>query len=169
MAGKRRGTKAKYEYWLTDDGLLKIKGWARDGLTDLQIAQNIGIAYSTFRTWRDKYPALSAALKNEKQIADRNVENALYKRAIGYEFIEKRVSKEQFYNVVTGRIEELTKTVTTNKHVSPDSTAIIYWLKNRKPAEWRERKNEPDDNLNGELSKVDELLNGIDKLAGTKE
>ena len=42
--------KGKYEYWLTEEGLLLLEGWARDGLTDEQIAQNMGIAYSTFRS-----------------------------------------------------------------------------------------------------------------------
>ena len=55
--------KGKYADWLTPEGLLKIEGWARDGLTDEQIAQNMGIAYSTLRSWRDKFSAISAVLK----------------------------------------------------------------------------------------------------------
>lgn len=74
--------KGKYQEWLEPEGLLKIEGWARDGLTDEQIAQNMGVAYSTFRTWRDKYSALSAVLKKNKDVADRQVENALFENAI---------------------------------------------------------------------------------------
>lgn len=60
--------KGKYQEWLEPEGLLKIEGWARDGLTDEQIAQNMGVAYSTFRTWRDKYSALSAVLKRIRML-----------------------------------------------------------------------------------------------------
>ena len=74
--------KGKYEKWLTEEGLIRIRGWAMDGLTDEQIAQNMGVSYSTLRVWRDKYSALSAALKETKEIADRNVENALYEAAM---------------------------------------------------------------------------------------
>ena len=54
---------AKYTEWITEEGLLKIEGWARDGLTDKHIAENIGVAYSTFRDWIKRFPALSAPLK----------------------------------------------------------------------------------------------------------
>lgn len=79
---------AKYSEWITDEGLLRIEGWARDGLADKQIAENIGVAYSTFREWVKKFPALSASLKKSKDVADRQVENALFKRAIGFEYTE---------------------------------------------------------------------------------
>lgn len=122
----------KYQEWLTKEGLLKIEGWARDGLTDEQIAHNMGVAYSTLKVWKEKYSAISAALKRGKEVVDREVENALLKRALGYT-----------YNEVTQEADELgdlsvTKVVT--KQVSPDVTAQIFWLKNRKPAEWRDRK-----------------------------
>lgn len=79
---------AKYSEWITKEGLTRIEGWARDGLADKQIAENIGVAYSTFREWVKKFPALSASLKKSKDVADRQVENALFKRAIGYEYTE---------------------------------------------------------------------------------
>lgn len=126
----------KVEYWLTDDGLTLIKGWARAGLTDKEIAENMKIAYSTFRVWRDKNSALSAALKESKDIADFNVENSLYKRANGYEYTE--VTKEIKMNPKTGNYElMITKEVT--KQIVPDTTAQIFWLKNRQPDKWREK------------------------------
>ena len=76
---------AKYARWLEPEGLTLIEGWARWGLTEKQIAKNMGCSYSTFRSWRDKYPALSAALKKGKEVSDFEVESALFKRAIGYE------------------------------------------------------------------------------------
>ena len=101
--------------------------WARDGLTDEQIAKNLGIAYSTFREYKNKYSALSAALKKGKEVIDYEVENALLKRVLGYEYEE-----------VTYEHGEETKRVL--KHVVPDTTAQIFWLKNRKPQQWRDKK-----------------------------
>lgn len=68
---------------------MKIEGWARDGLTNKQIAQNVGVAYSTLRDWVKKFPALSESLKKGKEVVDRQVENALLKRALGYEYTER--------------------------------------------------------------------------------
>lgn len=122
----------KYHDWLTEEGLLKIEGWARDGLTDEQIAKNIGIGYSTLQNWKSKYQDIQDTLKRGKEVVDRQVENALLKRALGYT-----------YNEVTQEADEsgklaVSKVVT--KQVSPDVTAQIFWLKNRKPKEWRDRK-----------------------------
>ncbi len=126
---------AKYEYWLTPEGLLLIEAWARDGLTDEQIAHNMGVAYSTLRVWRDKYPALSAALKRGKEVVDIQVENALLKRALGYQY--KEVKTEE-YRVKDGPVKNVTTTI---KEVVPDTTAQIFWLKNRKPEVWRDKQN----------------------------
>lgn len=127
--------KGKYEYWLTPEGLLLIEAWARDGLTDEQIAHNMGVAYSTLRVWRDKYSALSAALKRGKEIVDIQVENALLKRALGYQY--KEVKTEE-YETEDGPGKRVTTTV---KEVTPDTTAQIFWLKNRKPDIWRDKQN----------------------------
>ena len=124
--------KGKYQEWLEPDGLLKLEGWARDGLIDEQIAKNMGIALSTLKLWKNGHPAILAALKRGKEVIDIEVENALYKRAIGYTYEE--VKEEEMPD---GRIR---RTVTT-KEVAGDTTAQIFWLKNRKPAEWRDKQN----------------------------
>ena len=124
--------KGKYEYWLTPEGLLKLEGWARDGLTDEQIAQNVRISRETLYAWKKKYPDISDALKRGKDVVDRQVENALLKRALGYEYEEV---KEKFEgNVMTER-------TVTKKEVIPDVTAQIFWLKNRKRETWADRQN----------------------------
>lgn len=128
---------AKFDYWLSEEGLARIAGWARDGVIDKDIAAKCGVAYSTFRGWRDKFPALSAALKEGKEVVDLLVENALLKRALGYTYEEKTYERKQ----VTEEGDMgmlLTKTVT--KEVLPDVTAQIFWLKNRKRAEWRDNE-----------------------------
>lgn len=124
--------KGKYEYWLTPEGLLKLEGWARDGLTDEQIATNIGITAKTLYDWKKKYSNICEALKRGKDVVDRQVENALLKRALGYEYEEV---KEKFEgNVMTER-------TVTKKEVIPDVTAQIFWLKNRKREVWADRQN----------------------------
>lgn len=128
------GAKGKYQEWLTEEGLIKVEGWARDGLTDEQIAHNMGIGYSTLQTWKSKYQEIRDTLKRGKEVIDRQVENALLKRALGYQYDE--VTKE-IVEDGSGRLM-VTKVVT--KEVQPDVTAQIFWLKNRKPSEWRDKQ-----------------------------
>lgn len=119
------------------DKLVVVEGWARNGLTEKQIAHNLGVAYSTFRVYKEKYPALSAVLKKGREVIDFEVEGALIKRALGYSYVE--VTNELVEDETTGSAElKVVKTVT--KQVAPDVTAQIFWLKNRKPNEW---KNDP--------------------------
>ena len=141
--------KGKYADWLTPEGLLKIEGWARDGLTDEQIAKNIGISRSTLNVWKDRYSDISDALKKGKDIIDRQVENALLKRALGYEYEEV---KEKFED------GEITERTVTKKEVVPDTTAQIFWLKNRKPDKWRDKPAYED---TSELDKLDAILKGL--------
>lgn len=117
----------KYQEWITEEGLIKLEGWARDGLTDEQIAHNIGIRRETLYTWKKEYPNIDNALKRGKEVVDRQVENALLKRALGYR-----------YDEITRENGAITKIVT--KEVHPDTTAQIFWLKNRKPDEWRDKQ-----------------------------
>lgn len=121
---------AKYEYWITPEGLLKLEAWARDGLTDEQIAANAGIATATLYDWKKRHPEVSEALKKGKEVVDVQVENALLKRALGYTYTETK--KE--------RTAEGVRTTTTIKEVVPDTTAQIFWLKNRRPDRWRDKQ-----------------------------
>lgn len=122
--------KGKYEYWLTSDGLLKLEAWARDGLTDEQISENAGINPATLYDWKKKHPKISEALKKGKEVVDVQVENALLKRALGYSYREVKVEEDSDGQKVT----------TTIKEVVPDTTAQIFWLKNRKPDRWRDKQ-----------------------------
>ena len=152
------GRKGKYHDWITEEGLLKIEGWARDGLTDEQISHNIGIHPSTLYEWQNKHPEIREALKRGKEVIDRQVENALLKRALGYEYEEvKQIIEKDEKGKDRKRIEK------TIKHVVPDTTAQIFWLKNRKPHEWRDRR-EIETNEE-ELSKLDKLIEAIDNAA----
>jgi hypothetical protein len=128
--------KGKYQEWLEPDGLTRLEGWARDGLTDEQIAHNCGITTTTLYDWKNKYPAISEALKRGKDVIDIEVENALLKRALGYRYDE--VTREKTTDKETG-FSCLTVTKRVTKEVLPDTTAQIFWLKNRRPDKWRDR------------------------------
>lgn len=110
--------------WLEEDKLILLQGWARDGLTNEQIAQNIGINPKTLYDWKNKESKIRNILKDAREVVDYQVENALLK------------------NALEGNV-----------------TAQIFWLKNRKKNEWREKIEVP---TNPEqLNKVQELLSKI--------
>lgn len=108
-----------------------IEGWARQGLTDEQISKNMSISYSTFREWKKKYSAVSAALKKGKTPVDFEVENALLKRAMGFEYEETETIIEEIDGKQRKRIKKIKKVAL------PETSAIIFWLKNRMPEQWR--------------------------------
>ena len=143
--------KGKYQEWLEPEGLTLLEGWARDGLTDEQIAHNAGITATTLYDWKNRFPEISEALKRGKEVVDIQVENALLKRALGYDYQEERVEISD---------KDGKKVVQTIKHVPADVTAQIYWLKNRRPDKWRDKPEIPGDS--DMLKKARELLEGID-------
>ncbi len=110
--------------------LPKIEEYARQGLTNKQIAKNLGIGLATFYEWQNKYIEFADALKTGKEIADREVENALYQRATGYSHEEDTIMQYKGQPVI----------VPTIKHYPPDPTSMIFWLKNRQPAKWRDKQ-----------------------------
>ena len=136
----------------TKDNLIRIAAWTRDGLTEEQIAKNFGISYNTFkRAKKDpEYGELiTTALIQTKDVVDMEVENMLLKRARGYEYDE--VTDEYEMGI-------LVKRKVTHKTVVPDTSAQIFWLKNRQPDKWRDRR-EVDNTV--ALVKLDEVLGEI--------
>lgn len=123
--------RGKFEYWLTEDGLTLLEGWARDGLTDEQLAEKMSIGIRTLYDWKIRYPQISQALKKGKEIVDFEVENALLKSAI-----------------------------------DGNTTAQIFWLKNRRPDRWRDKPPEvsgagleaDDDGLSRSLRELAKVL-----------
>ena len=87
------GAKGKYQEWLEEDKLILLEGWKRDGLTDEQIAHNIGINTATLYDWKKKYTKISEALKKGREISDYIIENALFQRARGYTATVKKAIK----------------------------------------------------------------------------
>ena len=146
---------AKINDWLENDKLILLEGWAKSGLTDEQIAKNIGINRTTLYDWKKKETNIADALKKGKEVIDFEVENALLKKALGYTITikEEKLDKD-------GCVHTLEKDV----HIPPDTTAQIFWLKNRKKEQWREKveivKTDEDlQNINKNISNIANLLN----------
>lgn len=99
------------------------------GATDAELADFFGVHVATIHRWRHEYTEFCDSIKTAKEIADARVERSLYQRAMGYEHDETDIRVIQ-NEIVTTDIR---------KHYPPDSTAMIFWLKNRKPAEWRDK------------------------------
>jgi transposase-like protein len=131
------------------------KALAIDGLTHEEIAKRLGCSEDTLRKWRKLYHEFSGALKEGKEHADAKVEMSLYKRAIGYEYTETKTIKTP----------DGTKTEIKGVHVSPDPTSCIFWLKNRRPSEWRDSKQLEHSGKDGETITVKVLKGvGVDEL-----
>jgi transposase-like protein len=154
--------KGKYEYWLTPEGLLKLEGWARDGLTDEQIAHNMGISRETLSQWRKKYSDISDTLKKGKEVVDREVENALLQKALGFkETVRKAIKCKEVKYDNGKRISEKEHIEYAEEevYVPPDTTAQIFWLKNRRPDKWKDKQDvQVSGTLEAEQTKLDDLI-----------
>lgn len=144
----------KPEQWLEPDKLLLLEDWARQGLFDEQIAKNMGVSEATLYNYKKKYPAFKEALRKGKEVVDIEVENAMLKRAIGYTVTinEQKLDRD-------GCVHDLTRDI----HIPGDVTAQIFWLKNRRRMQWRDKIEYSSDS--GDISKLDEILEEIKKDA----
>lgn len=163
---KRKRRYTTYKEWITKEGLLKIEGWARDGLVNEEISEKIGIHPSTLYDWQKKYPEIAEALKKGKEVVDRQVENALLKRALGYEYEEVTKESRVKKDMKGDPISEMVEIKKVTKEVAPDTTAQIFWLKNRKPDVWRDRK---DIDIHGDIDISERAKEIDDYLSGRNE
>ncbi|MCK5019019.1 MAG: hypothetical protein KAS32_18305 [Candidatus Peribacteraceae bacterium] len=116
-----RPTKFKEEY------KKQVRAMSELGLTDEQMSKVLGVSRATFSTWKEKDEEFLDTIKEGKKISDENVERSLFERATGYSHKDTHIS-----NYMGG----ITKTDII-KHYAPDTTACIFWLCNRKKAEWK--------------------------------
>lgn len=135
MSKKKRnsGRPSKYETHV-EPKLEAIATWARNGLSEEQIAENLGVAYSTFREYKRKYSALSAVLKNSKDVANAHVENALFLAATGYtKTIRKPVKVKEILYENGKRVSEIERIEYAEEEVyfPPVPSAMFFWLKNK--------------------------------------
>jgi DNA-binding XRE family transcriptional regulator len=142
---------AKSKWEEVKDKLILVEGWARDGLTDEQIAKNLGISRDTLYVYKKEHPDFSDALKRGKEVVDREVENSLLNNALGYDYTEQQAIKvkEVYYDTQGKRCEnEEVKIIEITKHKPAETTATIFWLKNRKPEQWRDKTEVESNNTN---------------------
>lgn len=125
---KKRGPKSKYDSAYHNK---LVESLAELGLTDVEMSEKLGISRSTFSLWKKKHPKFLEVLKIGKKIADQKVVQSLYQRALGYSHPEIHISTDKGKVIKTNII----------KHYPPDTTACIYWTKNRMPDEWRDKLN----------------------------
>lgn len=127
MAG--RPTKYKKEY---DDQAFKL---CLLGATDKEIADFFDVAESTINEWKLEFPEFSESLKKGKTLADANVGQRLYERALGFEH-----DSEEIKVVSMGKEGSEIERVPIRKIYPPDTVAAIFWLKNRQPSKWRDKQ-----------------------------
>lgn len=137
MAGGRP-TKFKDEY------IEQARNYSYLGATDEQVAKFFDVTTRTITRWKDDYPEFCLALKEGKEIADAKVSKSLYERATGYSHNEDKIFNDNGTPLV----------VPTTKHYPPDPTSMIFWLKNRQPELWREKREEQAPESNEPISKV---------------
>lgn len=128
--------KSKYEEYVEprfDD----IEKWVKNGLSEKQIAHNLGIGYTTFRDFKKTHPSLSSLLVCAKKVPDEIVENAYYKRAIGYDVEEEKKAYEVTQDPVTGEdVYRLVSVIKHKRHIPGDVSAAENWLAHRMPEKW---------------------------------
>lgn len=125
------------DYWLTEDGLMLLECWSRDGMKLKDIAFNMGVQQSQLSQWRKKYEEIDDALKNGKEIVDYRVENALLKSALG--FRTKEITVTIGKRLVNGEWVDITKETKT-KEIAPNVTAALAWLNNKRPDKWKRNR-----------------------------
>lgn len=147
---KKRGRKSEYRIEYADQAL-KL---CLLGATDKELSEFFSVSEQTLNKWKKDYPEFLESLKKGKNIADANVASRLYNRAIGYN------CKATKFATSNGKITDSKEFI---EHYPPDTTAAIFWLKNRQPEKWRDKKEvDANVNLGDELeSLTDEQLQAI--------
>jgi hypothetical protein len=126
------------------------------GATDAMLADFFEVCVDTINEWKKVYPEFSASIKRGKYSADSNIANSLYNRAMGM-----TITIQQAVKITTrkqGANKQITQTegveiVSLKQEIPPDTTAGIFWLKNRQPKEWRDKQ---EVEHSGELKTVSE-------------
>ena len=126
--------KPKYEKWLEKENLILLEGWRRDGLTLDQIAKNMGINVSTLHLYMNAHKEILNALKKGEEVAIYEVENAMYKSALGHyaEEVERIETKDANNDVVQTIVKG------HRRYIPPNVGAQIFILKNRRNIKWRD-------------------------------
>ena len=122
----RTGRPSKF----TKENKAKAEKLSRRGFTDAEVSEILGINHSTFTRWKQKHKDFCITLKDWKESSDENVKRSLYERACGYSHPEDKIFCNNGEIIIQ----------VTRKHYPPDPTSAIFWLKNRQPEKWRDKK-----------------------------
>lgn len=148
--------KGKFEPWLKPEGLTLLRAWARDGLTDEEIAAKMGIRASTLYEWKKKYSEISESLRKNKLIYDAEIEEALHNTAKGYWTEETIIEMSKDPDGKKRRTVRKVK-----KWVPGSATAQFFWLKNRRPDRWRDKR---EVELSGDIGISDALKKARERV-----
>ena len=140
----------KVDFWLTDDGQIYLESWASDGLSNIEIAQKMNIGETTLYRWinEDATGSIKRAIMRGRETANMNVENMLYKCAMGYEYEEEALTKD-------GDIVSITR------YAPPSIEAQKFILTNRRKDKWKSKQ---EVSLEAQVEQ-DIQINKIDTLA----
>lgn len=126
------------------------------GFIDKQLAGFFEVSVATIHNWKNDHPSFLDSIKKAKEIADGDIAQSLYKRAFGYNV---KVTKEESSS-------DGSKTTEDEKHIPGDTTAMIFWLKNRQPKLWRDKQPEEVGESDGVIHKVQIEVISADKDNG---
>lgn len=147
---------AKKQFYFSEEGLLLVRQWRREGLTIEDIAfKCIGIGSTTMHRWRHESDDFENALRIGQDQANARVEESLFKRAIGYDY------DEDTWELIEG---EMRKIKTIRKHMAPDVKACLSWLYSRRPDRWRATQ-DPVDDTKDEIERAKQVLVAIKEVA----
>lgn len=107
----------------------RIRLVAQTGATEREMAEHLNVSENTFKRWTHKYAELWVAMKSGKEACDDRVVHALYRRAVGYTYDSEKIFQHKGEPVVVPCVE----------HVPPSESAATFWLKNRRPKEWKDK------------------------------
>ena len=152
----------KYKRWIEGEGLKRVLEWVKHGLTDEQVAKNMGIDRSTFHSWMKKKPEFGEAVREAKIQPNIEIENAMFNLACGKTFVEET---KTIIDAKDGSIIRIEK---TRKQVPPSAVLLIFLAKNRMRDRYRLYAATPNDNKESE-EKTDVQIylpdNGRDNIA----
>ena len=157
------------EDWIKPDNLTLLTAWARDGLIDKEIAEKMNVSPPTLYKYKKMFPEIVEALRKGKELVDVEVENALYKKALGYNVpVQKAFKvKDIVYNENGKKISETERIEYAEEeiHIPADTTAQIFWLKNRKRKDWRDKIDyeNTSENKNGVIDELVEAIKNVKK------
>lgn len=162
----KTGRKPLYDDWLTPDGLLKIKGWIREGREEQDIAKNeIGISKETFCRWKSQFPQLGQTIKEAKRPVEVEIEDTFFSEKLKSHFVEEETTEVTIHRDADNNIISTTEHKKKTKRFIPaDTTSLIFWYKVKKG--WRENDNAllkeeiEDDPLTQSLKEFAEQLEG---------